>query len=168
MLTSPKAALSAVIAGYSVSSINAFTPQSLVGRTTATASTTTTRTSSRLHSTVDPTVITKKEYQDICGVDFDDATLGDRLRKTAYLYPKHVEVIDDFAPMVDKMVDEIVSIVLPCCFYCNNMCHVVYDYICRYICRLFGFEVGCWGWEEGDADCCNLIQLSLDLNPQFS
>ena len=120
MLTSPKAALSAVIAGYSVSSINAFTPQSLVGRTTATASTTTTRTSSRLHSTVDPTVITKKEYQDICGVDFDDATLGDRLRKTAYLYPKHVEVIDDFAPMVDKMVDEIVSIVLPCCFYCNN------------------------------------------------
>ena len=116
MLTSPKAALSAVIAGYSVSSINAFTPQSLVGRT-ATASTTTTRTSSRLHSTVDPTVITKKEYQDICGVDFDDATLGDRLRKTAYLYPKHVEVIDDFAPMVDRMVDEIVSIVLPCCFY---------------------------------------------------
>lgn len=107
MLTSPKAALSAVIAGYSVSSINAFTPQSLVGRTTATASTTTTRTSSRLHSTVDPTVITKKEYQDICGVDFDDATLGDRLRKTAYLYPKHVEVIDDFAPMVDRMVDEI-------------------------------------------------------------
>ena len=113
MLTSPKAALSAVIAGYSVSSINAFTPQSLVGRTT----TTTTRGSSRLHSTVDPTVITKKEYQDICGVDFDDATLGDRLRKTAYLYPKHVEVIDDFAPMVDRMVDEIVSIVLPCCFF---------------------------------------------------
>jgi len=26
---------------------------------------------------------------------------------TAYLYPKHVEVIDDFAPLVDKMVDEI-------------------------------------------------------------
>ena len=60
-------------------------------------------------STVDPTVITKKEYQDICGVDFSDATLAERLSRTAYLYPKHVEVIDDFAPMVDKMVDEIVS-----------------------------------------------------------
>jgi hypothetical protein len=60
-------------------------------------------------STVDPNVITKKEYQDICGVDFSDATLAERLSRTAYLYPKHVEVIDDFAPMVDKMVDEIVS-----------------------------------------------------------
>lgn len=60
-------------------------------------------------STVDPSVITKKEYQDICGVDFSDATLAERLARTAYLYPRHVEVIDDFAPMVDKMVDEIVS-----------------------------------------------------------
>jgi len=60
-------------------------------------------------STVDPSVITKKEYQDICGVEFSDATLAERLARTAYLYPKHVEVIDDFAPMVDKMVDEIVS-----------------------------------------------------------
>ena len=60
-------------------------------------------------ATVDPSVITKKEYQDICGVDFDDVTLADRLKKTAYLYPKHVEVIEDFAPLVDKMVDEIVS-----------------------------------------------------------
>jgi len=53
--------------------------------------------------------VTKKEYQDICGVDFNDSTLADRLARTAYLYPKHVEVIDDFAPMVDRMVDEIVS-----------------------------------------------------------
>lgn len=62
-----------------------------------------------LGATVDPTVVTKKEYQDICGVDFDDTTLASRLAKTAYLYPKHVEVIDDFAPLVDQMVDEIVS-----------------------------------------------------------
>lgn len=40
-------------------------------------------------------------------MDFDDDALVDRLSKTAYLYPKHVEVIDDFAPMVDRMVDEI-------------------------------------------------------------
>ena len=63
-----------------------------------------------LASTVDPATITKKEYQDICGVDFDDSTLADRLARTNYLYPKHVEVIEDFAPLVDKMVDEIVSI----------------------------------------------------------
>ena len=67
-------------------------------------------TTTSLASTVDPSTITKKEYQDICGVDFDDTTLADRLARTNYLYPKHVEVIEDFAPMVDKMVDEIVSI----------------------------------------------------------
>ena len=67
-----------------------------------------------LASTVDPATITKKEYQDICGVDFDDSTLADRLARTNYLYPKHVEVIEDFAPLVDKMVDEIVSISRGC------------------------------------------------------
>lgn len=67
-------------------------------------------TTTSLASTVDPSTITKKEYQDICGVDFDDTTLADRLARTNYLYPKHVEVIEDFAPLVDKMVDEIVSI----------------------------------------------------------
>jgi hypothetical protein len=75
--------------------------------TLPTARTTTTSTS--LQSTVDPSVVTKKEYQDICGVDFDDENLASRLQKTSYLYPKHVEVIEDFAPLVDKMVDEIVS-----------------------------------------------------------
>lgn len=54
-------------------------------------------------------MVTKKEYQDICGVDFDDRTLSDRLKKTSYLYPKHVEVIEDFEPLVNKMVDDIVS-----------------------------------------------------------
>jgi hypothetical protein len=58
---------------------------------------------------VDPEVVTKKEYQDICGVDFDSRSLEERLKKTNFLYPKHVEVIEDFAPLVDKMVDEIVS-----------------------------------------------------------
>jgi hypothetical protein len=75
---------------------------------TARTSTATT-TSTSLQSTVDPSVVTKKEYQDICGVDFDDDNLARRLQKTSYLYPKHVEVIEDFAPLVDKMVDEIVS-----------------------------------------------------------
>ena len=107
MLTSPKAGLSAIIATYTVSSCSAFgafAPQ--LGRSTSTPATIRTK----LQSTVDPATITAKEYQDICGVDFDDQALTERLSKTAYLYPKHVEVIDDFAPMVDKMVDEIVSL----------------------------------------------------------
>lgn len=54
-------------------------------------------------------MVTKKEYQDICGVDFDDRAMQDRLQKTAYLYPKHVEVIEDFEPLVNQMVDDIVS-----------------------------------------------------------
>jgi len=58
-------------------------------------------------ATVDKDVVTKKEYQDICGVDFNDNTLADRLQKTSYLYPKHVEVIEDFEPIVDEMVDKI-------------------------------------------------------------
>lgn len=99
MITSPKTALAAVVAASSVGSGSAFSPQSFVRGTT--------KGNTRLFSTVDPTVVTKKEYQDICGVDFDDSTMAERLEKTAYLYPKHVEVIEDFAPMVDKMVDEI-------------------------------------------------------------
>ena len=113
MLTSPKAGLSAFIATYTYSQCSAFSslaPQ--LGRSTSTPSTIRTK----LQSTVDPTTITKKEYQDICGVDFDDKSLAERLSKTSYLYPKHVEVIDDFAPMVDKMVDEIVSLVCLCLF----------------------------------------------------
>jgi acyl-[acyl-carrier-protein] desaturase len=65
------------------------------------------RSSTAINVAVDPEVITKKEYKDICGVDFDQGTLEDRLQRTNFLYPKHVEVIEDFAPMVDKMVDEI-------------------------------------------------------------
>uniref|UniRef100_A0A7S1KKK2 Acyl-[acyl-carrier-protein] desaturase n=1 Tax=Stephanocyclus meneghinianus TaxID=29205 RepID=A0A7S1KKK2_STEMN len=90
-----KLALTTILAAPGVT---AFTPaHSTSSRTTGTS----------LRSTVDPTVITKKEYQDICGVSFDDSNLAARLQKTSYLYPKHVEVIEDFAPMVDEMVDTI-------------------------------------------------------------
>ena len=71
--------------------------------------TSTHRTETSINVSVDPKVVTDKEYKDICGLDFDHGTLEDRLRRTNYLYPKHVEVIEDFAPLVDKMVDEIVS-----------------------------------------------------------
>ena len=57
---------------------------------------------------VDPTTVTKKDYEDICGVSFDDATMRDRLKSTKFLYPKHVEVIEDIAPIAGEMVDSIV------------------------------------------------------------
>jgi acyl-[acyl-carrier-protein] desaturase len=99
MPSTTAAALAAVLS--SVSSVaSAFTTPSSATATTRAGKT-------QLYSTVDPTVVTKKEYQDICGVDFDDNALTDRLKKTAYLYPKHVEVIEDFEPLVNKMVDDI-------------------------------------------------------------
>lgn len=67
--------------------------------------------SSALQVAVDPTTVTKKEYQDICGVEFDDERLMKRLKATNYLYPKHVEVIEDIAPIAGEMVDEIVSFI---------------------------------------------------------
>jgi hypothetical protein len=58
---------------------------------------------------VDPSTVTTKEFEDICGVSFDDKNLAERLQRTNYLYPKHVEVVEDIAPIAGRMVDEIVS-----------------------------------------------------------
>ena len=67
------------------------------------------RVSSALNVVTDPSVVTKKEYEDICGVSFDEETLMKRLENTNFLYPKHVEVIKDIAPIAGAMVDEVVS-----------------------------------------------------------
>jgi len=56
---------------------------------------------------VDPSTVTKQEYQDICGVSFDENGLMQRLKATNFLHPKHVEVIEDIAPIASAMVDEI-------------------------------------------------------------
>lgn len=56
---------------------------------------------------VDPTTVTSKEYQDICGVSFDENGLMQRLKATNFLHPKHVEVIEDIAPIAGAMVDDI-------------------------------------------------------------
>jgi hypothetical protein len=61
---------------------------------------------------VDPSTVTKKDYEDICGVSFDEKTMHERLRSTKFLYPKHVEVIEDIAPIAGEMVDSIVSFVV--------------------------------------------------------
>ena len=82
-----------------VTSVVAFQPvPRVVSQTTA------------LQVAVDPTVVSKKDYEDICGVGFDEETLEQRLKRTSYLYPKHVEVIEDIAPIAGAMVDDIVSL----------------------------------------------------------
>jgi hypothetical protein len=68
------------------------------------------RVGSALKATVDPSTITNKEYEDICGVSFDEGSLHDRLKFTNFLYPKHVDVIEDIGPVAGRMVDEIVSV----------------------------------------------------------
>jgi hypothetical protein len=82
------------------------TPRTSLPQFSTSSSTSTTK----LQVAVDPSVITKKEYQDICGVSFDHETLEQRLTRTNFLYPKHVEVIEEIAPIAGAMVDEIVRL----------------------------------------------------------
>jgi hypothetical protein len=86
-----------------------------------------------LNVAVDPSVITKKEYQDICGVSFDHETLEQRLTRTNFLYPKHVEVIEEIAPIAGAMVDEIVRglvCFVSLCMECNNISPTLYFTCC--------------------------------------
>lgn len=62
-----------------------------------------------LNVATDPNTVSKKQYQDICGVSFGEDEMVSRLQQTSYLYPKHVEVIEDLAPIADEMTDKIVS-----------------------------------------------------------
>ena len=63
----------------------------------------------RLNVAVDPSTVTKKELDDIVGADFEKDALYKRLQTNEFLYPKHVEVIEDIGPIANAMVDEIVS-----------------------------------------------------------
>lgn len=103
--------LQALIGSCLVASIYAFhaqQPQALLSSLTASRSHAHTTTNLGMVA-VDPKTITNKEYEDICGVSFDEQSLQQRLKSTKFLYPKHVEVIDEIAPMADQMVDDIVS-----------------------------------------------------------
>jgi len=79
--------------------VAAFTPSSFVqcGPRPATS----------LEVAVDPEVATKKEYAEVTGEEFGSDYVTRRLEENSFLYPKHVEVIRDFEPIVDKMVDDI-------------------------------------------------------------
>jgi len=68
-------------------------------------------TTTSLMVAVDPTTVTSKELDDIVGADFDKDSMNKRFSTNTYLYPKHVEVIEDIAPIAEAMVNEIVSTV---------------------------------------------------------
>lgn len=66
------------------------------------------RGTTNLQVAVDPTsVVTKPELDDIIGAGFEKERLHNSLQTKEYLYPKHVKVIEDIAPIAGKMVDEI-------------------------------------------------------------
>ena len=83
-------------------------------QTTALSRVATTATATQLKVAVDPSVVTKKELDDIMGTDFDADITAKRFQDNNYLYPKHVEVIEDIAPIAEAMVDEIVSSEVSC------------------------------------------------------
>jgi hypothetical protein len=99
--------LRSIVASAMSTVMMAFQPISIHTQTAASRSSLTS-----LNVAVDPSVVTKKEYEDICGVSFGEDSLESRLSRTSYLYPKHVEVIDDIAPIAAQMVDEVVSLSL--------------------------------------------------------
>ena len=66
-------------------------------------------TTTTLKAITDPSLVTKKEMDDIVGADFDKDSTAKRFNADKFLYPKHVEVVTDIAPIADEMVNEIVS-----------------------------------------------------------
>lgn len=96
MTSSRQLALQTLLASAAASSVLAFSPSSFVKPR-----------SSALNVVVDPTTITKKEYEDICGDVFTEDEMMKRLEKTSYLYPKHVEVIEDLGSIAEEMTDSI-------------------------------------------------------------
>jgi hypothetical protein len=93
-----------------VGAVMAFHPTTTTSLTPRSSQFSNSKSTTALNVAVDPTVITKKEYQDICGVSFDQETLEQRLTRTNFLYPKHVEVVEEIAPIAGAMVDEIVRL----------------------------------------------------------
>lgn len=87
----------------STTTVAAFTPQPQLGFAKISGR----KSSSIQMATVDPSVVTAQEYKDICGLNFSPDELAKRLERTSFLYPKHVEVIEDLEPIVNEMVDEI-------------------------------------------------------------
>jgi len=97
MIITKKASLNILLTS-GVSLVISFTPKSLLSCHRAATS---------LQVAVDPEVVTKKEYDNIAGIGFETYSLAERLERARYLYPKHVEVVNDFDDVVDSMVDNV-------------------------------------------------------------
>lgn len=97
-----KVALTTSIAASAAVGVYAFQPTAFHGRGISAVDRKT-----PLKVAVDPSLITASEYHDICGADFTPEELSKRLERTSFLYPKHVEVVEDLSPIVDDMVDNI-------------------------------------------------------------
>lgn len=96
-LINKRMAMSTLVASVATS-VMAFQPQLITSVAKS-------KTSLDMVGAIDPSTVTKKDYEDICGVSFDESSMMDRLRSTKFLYPKHVEVIEDIAPLAGEMVD---------------------------------------------------------------
>lgn len=82
--------------------VAAFTPQSLVTNIPLSRT--------RLHVSIERELVSTKEYEQIKGLEYGVKkleTLEEHQARTGYKYPKHVEVIEDFEPVVATMVDKI-------------------------------------------------------------
>uniref|UniRef100_A0A7S4AN51 Acyl-[acyl-carrier-protein] desaturase n=2 Tax=Pseudo-nitzschia australis TaxID=44445 RepID=A0A7S4AN51_9STRA len=84
-----------------VANISAFQTQQSFSRAA------TSQKNTQLNVAVDPSTVTKKEVDDIVGADFEKDAYLKRLQTNEFLYPKHVEVIEDIGPIANAMVDEI-------------------------------------------------------------
>lgn len=126
-----------------VGSVMAFAPVSPYSSRVASAS--------ALKVVTDPNTVSKKQYEDICGVSFGEDEMVSRLQQTNYLYPKHVEVIEDLAPIADEMTNKIVSTVSiyesmhACvslhCFTCFTTNPMVATTLCWIACVFFLFAL---------------------------
>ena len=63
-----------------------------------------------LNVAVDPMTVTTKEYNEICGTVLTEDEMLQKYDQTPHLYTKHVEVVEDLAPLAGEMVDKIVSL----------------------------------------------------------
>jgi len=98
MMASNEKIVLIILLASSLTVANSFAPKSLLSYHQVTTS---------LKVAVDPEVVSKKDYDAICGIGFESYSLQERLEKANYLYPKHVEVIKDFDHVVSRMVDNV-------------------------------------------------------------
>lgn len=101
---------STVVLGVSAVVMGFTPPTSLVVTRQTDSATATATSTTALGVVVDPTTISKKDYEAIKGdVIPEEEMMKIWEAESPFLYHKHVDVIQDIAPIADEMVDKIVS-----------------------------------------------------------